>query len=198
MSTKYTLDKSTSTWRPLVALAAIAELETDWLSARDLLNEARRAAPRQRDVLLGLARISCATSDWDAAETALRNFQMSAKTAEDSLEIDRLQAQIHRGQGQTQEAYDLLEKTLTDHPQSLAVRLDLAKLLQDAGEATAALDLLEPVLNEPSPPAHYYECLATILEALNRHDDAAAAKTLAEQVASPPVSPPPPTVSSGP
>ena len=198
VSRKYALDHSTATWRPLVGLATIAELEGNWSNARNLLDEARTAAPSQRDVLLGLARVACATEDWNSASAALRDFEASSNSADDSLEVARLQAQIYRGQGETQAAYDLLEHTLAAHPDSLAVRLDLAKLLRDAGEATVALGVLEPVLDETSPPAHYYECLATVLDALDRRDDAAAARTLAEQVALPPVSPTPSAGSASP
>jgi glycosyltransferase involved in cell wall biosynthesis/Flp pilus assembly protein TadD len=115
-------------------------------------------------------------------EAALRYFEQALRESPGNATVIGAAAEAEQALGRIQEAYDRLDAAVRAAPAHADLRLALGRLLVGTGEpaaATAALDVLQPLLDAEPVPVETYQLLADAFEQLGRSEDAANARLLA-------------------
>ena len=91
-------------------------------------------------------------------------------------------AQAHLSLGQPAAALAVLRQACAAHPEDVAVRLWLGRLLEDQGEPEQGLVVLAEGMDQPGAPPVLYQRLAVLLAKAGRLEDAANALQIASQL----------------
>jgi tetratricopeptide (TPR) repeat protein len=155
----------------------------DRATAREMYREALQHRPGDHLLLTKYLEVIAAEGDWSYSLEIVRRLIDSENDAKVRARYAHLAGMIARDELDRHDtARELLERALTDDPDSLAASDDLEALLEatDAHEARAAFyhRRLEQVRNaEPRPneQLRLWDRLGELLMELDRHDDAVVA-----------------------